>query len=57
MPDYEIRFYHADGKLAFIHMCARANIEEAREFAQQNIGDHARFDVIDRAAEPGVVTL
>ena len=53
MPDFEIRYYAADGKLAFIHMCAYPTIAEAESFAQQNIGDYARFEIVDRAAQPG----
>jgi hypothetical protein len=52
MPDFEIRYYHADGKLAFVHMCAYRTINEARNFAQKNIGEHARFEIVDRSAEP-----
>jgi len=47
MPDFEIRYYHADGKLALVHMCIQATIEGAREFAQINLKDYARFEVRD----------
>jgi hypothetical protein len=52
MPDFEIRYYHADGKLALVHMCSHNTLAEAREFAEQNIGEHARFELIDRNATP-----
>ncbi|HWA29683.1 MAG TPA: hypothetical protein VG867_01235 [Rhizomicrobium sp.] len=52
MPDFEIRYYAADGKLALVHMCAYRTAAEAKEFARKNIGDHARFELIDRNAEP-----
>ena len=52
MPDFEIRYYHADGKLALVHMCARTTIDEARIFAKENIGEHAQFEIFDRAARP-----
>jgi hypothetical protein len=52
MPDFEIRFYHADGKLALVHMCACATVDEARIFAEKNIGEHAQFEIVDRAAQP-----
>ena len=52
MPDFEIRYYATDGKLALVHMCARKDVAEAREFAQKNIGDYARFEVIDRNTQP-----
>jgi hypothetical protein len=47
MPDFEIRFYHADGKLALVHMCIHETLQAAREFARLNLKDHARFEVRD----------
>ncbi|MGN6150300.1 MAG: hypothetical protein ACTHPD_17340 [Rhizomicrobium sp.] len=55
MPDFEIRYYHADGKLAVVHMCACATIDDAHILAEANIGEHARFEIVDRAAQPGGV--
>jgi hypothetical protein len=52
MADFEIRYYCADGKLALVHMCAYRTIGEAQDFAQKNIGEHARFEIVDRNAEP-----
>ena len=48
MPDFEIRYYHADGKLALVHMCTQNTHEEAQELAQTNLKDHARFEVRSR---------
>ena len=56
MPDFEIRYYSADGKLAFIRMCTYPTIADAEIFAQRNIGEYARFEIIDRKAQPGAAT-
>ncbi|MBS0273892.1 MAG: hypothetical protein JSR55_05710 [Proteobacteria bacterium] len=56
MPDFEIRYYHADGKLALVHICAYRTEAEAEEFAQNNMGDHARFEIVDRQAQPSATT-
>jgi len=45
MPDFEIRYYHADGKLALVHMCIQDTLEDAHEFARLNLKDHAHFEV------------
>ena len=45
MPDFEIRYYHADGKLALVHMCIQMSLEDAQEFARVNQKDFARFEV------------
>ena len=47
MPDFEIRYYHADGKLALVHMCNQKTREDAHEFAQRNLKEHAHFEVHD----------
>ena len=47
MPDFEIRYYHADGKLAVVHMCIQKTLDEAHEFARINLKDFARFEVRD----------
>ena len=57
MPDFEIRYYHADGKLALVHMCACATIDEAHALAEENAGEHTRFEVVDRAAQPGAMKI
>jgi hypothetical protein len=47
MPDFEIRYYHADGKLALVQMCSQTTREKAQEFAQINLKDYAHFEVRD----------
>jgi hypothetical protein len=49
MPDYEIRYFHADGTLAVIHMSIHNSAQEAAKYARLNLKDHARFEV--RAGE------
>lgn len=58
MPDFEIRYYHADGRLALVHICIQKTLEEARRFARANIKDYARFEVRDgdgRLPSPSLV--
>jgi hypothetical protein len=50
MPDFEIRYYHADGKLALVHMCTYSTADEAEEFARENVGEYVRFEIVDRKA-------
>jgi hypothetical protein len=45
MPDYEIRFFHADGALAVVHMSHHHSDEEALSHARRLIGDHARYEI------------
>jgi hypothetical protein len=45
MPDYEVRYFHADGTLAIVHMVAHASEDEAHEHARRNQKDHARFEI------------
>ena len=45
MPDFEIRYYRADGSLALIQITVQPSERHAREHAQRNQGDHARFDM------------
>jgi hypothetical protein len=52
MPDFEIRYFHADGKLALVHVTAHASLEEAHAHARTHIGDHARFELRDGAGRP-----
>jgi hypothetical protein len=54
MPDFEIRYYHTDGRLALVHMCAYRTFDEAEKFARKNIGEHARFQIIDRNTPPAL---
>jgi hypothetical protein len=52
MPDFEIRYYHADGKLAVVHMCIHKTIESAKEFARINLKDYAHFEVRAASGNP-----
>ncbi|HEX3674900.1 MAG TPA: hypothetical protein VHU87_11555 [Rhizomicrobium sp.] len=52
MPDYEIRYFHADGSLAIVHISAHASHEDARAHAKSNLGDHAHFEVRDGSGAP-----
>jgi hypothetical protein len=45
MPDYEIRFFHADGTLSVVHVSHHHSDEEALSHARGLIGDHARYEV------------
>ena len=46
-PDFEIRYFHADGQLALVQMSSHASERDARAHAQNNIADHARFELRD----------
>ena len=45
MPDYEIRFVHADGTLAVVHMSNHNSEEEAHTHARRMKGEHARYEL------------
>jgi len=45
MPDFEIRYFHADGSLAIVHVTVQANHIEAEERAKLNLDDYAHFEV------------
>ncbi len=45
MPDYEIRYFHADGSLALIQITVQPSERHAHEHARHHQGDHARFDM------------
>ncbi len=45
MPDYEIRYFHADGRLAVIYVSNHASRREAEDYASRNLQDHARFEI------------
>jgi hypothetical protein len=45
MPDFEIRYFHADGSLALVRMSYHASEQEAREHALHHQQDHARFEI------------
>jgi hypothetical protein len=45
MPDFEIRYFNADGTLANIVMTSYASDDEALDHARRNIEHHARFEI------------
>ncbi len=45
MPDYEIRFFDRDGKLAVVHMSHHDCDEDATTQARNLLGDHARYEI------------
>ncbi len=45
MPDYEIRYFRANGSLALIQITVQPNERYAREAALRHQGEHARFDL------------
>ncbi len=44
MPDYEIRYYRADGSLALVQITVQPNERYAHDAALRQQGEHARFD-------------
>jgi hypothetical protein len=45
MPDYEIRFFHADGTLAIVHMSTYDSDDDAHEHAKGLMADHASYEI------------
>jgi hypothetical protein len=45
MPDFEIRYFHADGALALVHVTSHETHAEAVEHAARVQGDYPRFEV------------
>jgi hypothetical protein len=45
MPDFEIRYFDADGKLAVIVITTQPNEAVALQQAAKNLGTHTRFEV------------
>jgi hypothetical protein len=45
MPDFEIRYFRADGSLALVHMTYHDSESEARDHAHRHQQDHARFEI------------
>ena len=45
MPDYEIRFFHADGSLAVVHVSHHHSDEEAHSHARRLKSDHVRYEL------------
>lgn len=45
MPDFEIRYFGADGNLALIHLTTRDSVAEAEHHARLNLNPHHRFEI------------
>jgi len=52
MPDFEIRYFHADGSLAIVHITVQANQVDAEDRARSNLDDYAHFEVRQIGALP-----
>lgn len=55
MPDFEIRYFHADGSLALIHVTAHETRAEAENLARLNQDSHHRFEVIEMGGSRAAV--
>lgn len=53
MPNYEIRYFNADGSLALIHMTTQPTQEDADAHARENQGTHARYEIRQIDSKPG----
>jgi hypothetical protein len=45
VPDFEIRYFNADGSLAIIRITSHGTREEAESHAKLHQQDHARFEL------------
>ncbi len=45
MPDFEIRYFRANGTLAVVHVTSHETIEEAELCARDHLDDYARFEI------------
>jgi hypothetical protein len=45
VPDFEIRYFHADGSLGLIRITHCPSLAEAEEYARSHLCTHARFEV------------
>jgi hypothetical protein len=45
MPDYEIRFFDADGALAVVHISTHDTDDEAHAHARRIQAEHARYEI------------
>ena len=53
MPDFEIRYFHADGSLAVVHVTSHDFLSQAEEYARGHQGGYARFEVQEiKAVQP-----
>jgi hypothetical protein len=47
VPDFEIRYFHADGTLAVVHVTSHPTHAEAIEHARRHQHPHDRFEVME----------
>jgi hypothetical protein len=52
LPDFEIRYFHADGTLAIVHITACDSRADAEERASALQHDYPRFEVFEITATP-----
>jgi hypothetical protein len=52
MPDFEIRYFHADGSLAVVHVTTYDFQSQAEEYARRHQGGHAHFAVQEIKVAP-----
>ncbi len=52
MPDFEIRYFHADGTLAIVHITVCDSHADAEERARTHQSDYSRFEVFEINAAP-----
>ena len=52
MPDYEIRYFRADGSLALVQMTVQPSESHARDHANAHQLDHARVEVRESRTAP-----
>jgi hypothetical protein len=45
VPDFEIRYFNADGSLALVHVTSHASRDEAAQHAEQHRHPHDRFEI------------
>lgn len=45
MPDFEIRYFHADGSLTMVRVTSRLTKADAEACARNNQETHAHFEV------------
>jgi len=45
MPDFEIRYFGADGSLALVQLTTRDSADEVERHARGSLGPHQRFEI------------
>jgi hypothetical protein len=52
MPDFEIRYFYADGSLAVVHVTTHAFMADAEGHAKLHQGEYAHFTVEETKGMP-----